>query len=127
MSEEKVEYLVPASEINVLGTIYKIKHGSVKDYPKLKDAVGLCEKYTKEIILDIDGYNDPDSFDNMIDYDRHTLRHEIAHAFLHESGFDSNLTYDQEERIVGWISQMVTKYYNACKEANALEDPQHES
>lgn len=122
MAEEQMRF-IPADKVNVLGTEYKIILGDERTYPKLKDATGICEKYTKEIIMDTSGYQDSEAFNNLYAFDQNTLRHELAHAFMHESGFDGNLTYDQEERIAGWMAQMLPKYYQACKETRAFDNP----
>ena len=58
-------------------------------------------------------------------YWKKTLRHEIMHAFLNESGLsDSSNQYGgawaKNEEMVDWIALQGEKIYNAWKEANAL-------
>ena len=45
---EKRDFL----KINILGTDYTIKRQSKSENPKLENAYGLCESYSKEIVLD---------------------------------------------------------------------------
>ena len=46
-------------------------------------------------------FNDEEEKDN---YTKSCLRHEIAHAFLHESGLSSNSEWAMNEEIVDWIA-----------------------
>ncbi len=38
-------------KLNILGTEYTVKKQKISENPKLKDANGICEFYSKEIIL----------------------------------------------------------------------------
>ena len=48
-------------KVNILGTEYQILTQSEKDNPKLETCNGLCEQYSKKIILNdiYDKYSDP--------------------------------------------------------------------
>jgi len=107
-------------KINILGTDYEIIYQTEKENVKLLNASGLCETYAKEIIIDkleptentlknIDGYRDK------------VLRHEVIHAFLHESGLDNNSDYARNEELVDWIAIQFPKIYRAFKELGVLE------
>lgn len=99
------EEFVPAKNVDVLGKNYKIIYAYEKDYPKLTDtdSTGLCEVYANKIIIK-NIMKDKSTYDNIEDFSRETLRHEIAHAFIHESGY--NLSAADEENLVIWISTM---------------------
>jgi hypothetical protein len=45
------------------------------------------------------------------------LRHEITHAFLHESGMQD---YCDDEVLVDWLGIMIPKIVSAMKEAKCL-------
>ena len=48
-----------------------------------------------------------------------TLRHEIIHAFLFESGLGCECQWHDEEA-VDWVARMLPRLVNACVEAGAM-------
>lgn len=91
-----------ATKINVLGTEYLIFKGiSAEENEYLKDCDGYCDFYARKIVLGKftkeNGYEHGD----LEYYERKVLRHEIIHAFLHESGLH-DLAMD--EQIVEWLA-----------------------
>jgi hypothetical protein len=63
--------------------------------------------------------------DNLAEYNKKVLRHEIIHAFLHESGLSGNsLQYEgawsQCEEMVDWIAIQFPKMLRAFQDANCL-------
>ena len=115
--------------INILGTPYEI---IVKKYNEDKmfenqDCDGYTITATHKIVL-CDLY----SFDRWKDeteevvsaYSKQTLKHEIVHAFLAESGLcqNSNETsaWATNEEMVDWIALQGNKIHKAWKEADAI-------
>lgn len=91
--------------IQILGTEYKVKtDNSIAD-----DGLdGMCKTYDKVILIrDIENMLcKSDSTDvKKVRYDE-TMRHEIVHAFFHESGLSD---YCADERLVDWISAQFPK------------------
>lgn len=78
--------------VNILGTEYSIHKKSAKENPKLEDNNGICEQYSKEIILNIleEEKQDVMIVENVEEFEKKTLRHEIIHAYLGESGLRSS-------------------------------------
>ena len=106
--------------INILGTNYEIKYQTEKDNPKLVNANGICETCTKELIIN-DFVADENTLDNVEVYRDKVLRHEVIHAFFHESGLDSNSDYARNEELVDWIAIQFPKMYRVFKELGVLE------
>ena len=106
--------------INILGTDYTIVHQTEEENPKLENANGICETYSKEIILD-NFTIDKNTLKNVEKFMDKTLRHEVIHAFLHESGLDNNSDYARDEELVDWIAIQFPKMYKAFKELGVLE------
>lgn len=117
-------------EINVLGTPYKI---TVKKYNEDEafercSFCGYCDGYSKEIVVcDMSTYkgweNEPEKI--IIAAQKETLRHEIIHAFLNESGLSCNrhqtqFSWAKDEEIVDWIAIQGVKIYKAWTEAGAV-------
>lgn len=99
--------------INILGTEYEIVVDSTGKNPKLKNANGSCELYSKKIIVEGDYDNDPDN-----EYlKKKVLRHEIVHAYFYESGINS---WCQDEALVDWIALQIPKILHTMKEANCI-------
>lgn len=107
------------TSVTVLGQPYEIVYrpDSEQD-PKLDEANGYCEPHSKKLIVS-DFTPDAKTVENPDDFKAKVLRHEIVHAFLHESGLRSNSWGDNEE-IVDWIALQGPKLLRAWQEAGAL-------
>ena len=108
-------------KVNILGQEYNIVFVNEKENPKLEllEANGLAELYSKELIINSeidDGdkrtYNSINLFENKV------IRHEIIHAFFHESGMSN---YCSDEILVEWIAQQIIKMNKAFKEVGCDE------
>jgi hypothetical protein len=109
-------------KINVLGTEYLIVNDNTGKNHKLKKANGYCETYSKKIVLETaeEFENDPDNVENYEYFKAKVLRHEIVHAFLHESGLDSQSDWARNEEIVDWIAFQVPKMFKVMIESQCL-------
>lgn len=93
------------TKVNVLGTKYTIYTGTTEaDKPFIKDNDGVTDFTTKEIfIAELDDGN-PMNMQEMQHYGKRTLRHEIIHAILFESGLDHNSRWGRDEELIDWIA-----------------------
>lgn len=107
-------------QINILGTSYEIITQTERENPKLEDANGLCETYSKQIVL-LDIKQDKMTFSNLEEYKKKVLRHEIIHAFFAESGLRNNCEYACSEELVDWIAIQSPKILKVFKELNIDE------
>lgn len=116
--------------VNVLGTEYTI---TVKKYDEdeafgRRTIDGYCDSGTKDIVVcDMTTYKgwEHEPEETAIAAQKETIRHEIVHAFLDESGLgDSSLNLDsawaKNEEMVDWIAIQGPKIYKAWMEAGAL-------
>ena len=114
----------PTCFVNVLGTNY----GIYLDIPEHDDkllagCLGYCDKSAKRIVI----VAEPDDSE-MADWTamrKESLRHEIVHAFMHESGIDANCSFDilgeeHPEHLVAWIAIQFPKLLKAFNEVGAL-------
>ncbi len=104
--------------INVLGVPYKIIEGDRNLDATLEKVDGYCDHTTKTCVIN----NLLPTTDSVADLDvckKQTIRHEITHAFLHESGLGCN-SWAGNEEIVDWIAIQFPKLLEAFKEAEAL-------
>ena len=78
-------------KINVLGTEYSIQKKKCDEEPAFerRGIDGYCDSYTHLIVycdLDSDRRWDNEPPETKRICEKQTIRHEITHAFLHESG-----------------------------------------
>lgn len=108
--------------VNVLGVPYKVHIGTVENYPILKDnsSSGLCDFSIKSIWVADTQLDEPEVGDmqNKKYLTNITLRHELLHAYFHESGIEN---YADNENLVNYIAMSLEKIYAMCEEAGAIK------
>jgi hypothetical protein len=113
-------------KINILGTEYEIIYGSRKDYPNLEQLSGYIDVTIKKIIVCdfAEDADDPFSKQNLDDFKKETVRHEIIHAFLYESGLAGNshatTQWAEDEEMVDWMAIQFPKIAKVFEEAGVL-------
>lgn len=115
---------------NILGTEYKIEIHKVSenDYLREHRLAGYCSEEGKLIV--VADMSEKEYFPNMDEqeqeiYRKKTLRHEIMHAFLNESGLsDSSSVPDcgwaKHEEMIDWFAIQSPKIFQELKEADCL-------
>ena len=104
-------------KFNILGSEWTVKFGTVEEYPNLEDMDGYTDSSTREIIVDdMKSQQDmPGSKKNMEEYKKQVVRHEIIHAFLRESGLDTNSgacdNWAINEEMVDWFAIQTPKIF----------------
>lgn len=110
-------------KVNILGTEYKVLFRDEKDKPKLKNADGYMDQSIKEIVVGVFEKDDM-SIDDLQDYSKKVLRHEIVHAFLYESGLWTNSgnvnAWAQSEEITDWFAIQSPKIFKVFQELDIL-------
>lgn len=111
-------------KVNILGSEWSVKFGNGKEYPNLAEMDGYTDLSTREIVVD-----DMEASQGQIgakadleSYQKQVVRHEIIHAFLLESGLDSNSnsadSWAVNEEMVDWFaiqSPKIFKIFNELK------------
>ena len=117
-------------EFDVLGKAYTLFFKAVEDTKisnKTKDGRrnGYCMNYEPLIMIYVSKhYNVNMVNENKI---RHVMRHEIIHAFIHESGLISQshspvYGWGNDEEIIDWFAAQIPKMYPIFKKFNLLQD-----
>ena len=119
-----------APKINILGTDYSIciKAYSEDDAFERLSIDGYCNSFTRQIVCcDMATYKgwEHEARETIEAAQKEVLRHEIVHAFFHESGLaDSSLNADcawaKNEEMVDWFALQGKKIYIAWKKAGCL-------
>lgn len=108
--------------INILGTEYEILVQSENENQKLKENDGLCEQYSKQIILNDCKYteNEVMRVENFEEYKKKVARHEIFHAFFGESGLRSHSDFAENEVLIDWLAIQSPKIFKVFRELDIL-------
>lgn len=107
--------------VDILGTEYEIVNQNELENKKLETANGICEIYARKIILN-NIQPDDATFENLDAFKRRTLRHEIIHAFLAESGLRTQCDWAESEEMVDWFAIQIHKLMKVFIEAGAVKD-----
>lgn len=107
-------------KVKILGTEYEIiKNASVEEYPKLKKFDGYTDQSIKQIVIP-EFVKDDMSEEDLEYYTKKVIRHEIVHAFMYESGLDSNCEYARNEELIDWIAIQFEKMLGVFIEVGAI-------
>lgn len=107
------------SSVSVLGQeCVVIFDSEPENNPKMEGANGYMEPYSKKIVVQKQRPH-PMNVENIEDFEKKVLRHEIVHAFMQESGL-RECSWGDNEEIVDWIALQGLKIYQAWKEAGAV-------
>ena len=117
-------------KISILGTDYTITKKAYADDPYFKEhsSDGFCDSLLHQIVIcDITTYPEweKEPKERAALAEQETLRHEIIHAFLDESGLQGcALTLDgawsKNEEMVDWFALLGPKIAAAWKQAGCL-------
>ena len=117
-------------KVNVLGTEYEITKRNYKDIGifEKRSINGYCDSITKGLVIcnmtTYPGYEEEtEGYCKTVE--KETLRHEIVHAFLNESGLresSCSLTtgWATNEEMVDWIALQFPKMLKAFQEVDCL-------
>lgn len=117
-------------KVNILGTDYTIETHKISEDEVMKKNQwsGYCAEESKLIVvadMTEKEYVNIEPAEAQEQYRKKTLRHEIIHAFLNESGLsDNSNTYggawSRNEEMVDWIAIQFPKIMEAFKRADCL-------
>lgn len=114
----------PTHKVDVLGVQYNVFMGVMPEDDKMLDRCdGYCDWTVKRIV--VIGRVPAEQHENYDERQKVSLRHELIHAFLYESGIDQNTTWDIDgqihpEQMVQWIARQYPKIHKAFEETGAL-------
>lgn len=117
-------------KINILGTDYTIKVVKISKCDLLRERhwCGSCNNIKHEILIGDpreEEYFGKMSEEEQLLQTKRTLRHEITHAFLNESGLQNDSSvpgggWATNEEMIDWFALQSPKIYKAFKEADCL-------
>lgn len=117
------------NNINILGTKYAIIFKDDEEVCKdmgvpVGECGGYCNAYNHNIVIArLDKCEDGDIVREALQ--KESMRHEITHAFLNESGLSANANstecWANNEEMVDWFAIQSPKIYKAFAELDILE------
>ena len=120
------QYYMQDFKVNILGTEWSVKFGSEEEYPSLVKMDGYADSSIREIVVD-DMKASKGQIESKADlesYQRQVIRHEIVHAFLFESGLDSNSnnteSWATDEEMVDWFAIQSPKIFKVLNEYDLM-------
>lgn len=116
--------------VNILGTEYIIKYVDFKEEPAFEkqSICAYCDSYQKKIVCcNIKTYpgweDEPEA--TRENCRKETLRHEIIHTFLSESGLDEStfraqIGWAKNEEMIQWFAIQAPKIFKAFEELRIM-------
>lgn len=86
---------------------------------KLTEADGYMDHTSKECIVDEMKESNERKLKNIKFYKKSVIRHEIIHAFLHESGLDV-CSWAHNDEMVDWFAIQFPKLYETFLQADCI-------
>lgn len=123
---ENNSYTDPAwnQTVEILGELWEIRTCSIKDDNRINEYTGgCCDKSTKEIIVNDLSHvsdDDPAALRNQEPIRDVFMRRELIHAFLSESGLQSNSSWAENEEMVDWFAMQFPKMVTVFKKIGCL-------
>lgn len=118
-------------KISVLGTNYELLYKKLEEDQQLEYSDGYTDVHNKKIIVRhyVEEEREADMVWPLMENEYKTIRHELIHAFLFESGMSVNSSYSTNwatnEEMVDWMAIQMPKimkvYESIVEPANAIE------
>lgn len=110
--------------INVMGTDVRVEFRKPADDKKLSHSDGYYDHSVNLIVVLIPEPDDS-TVENLEQYQKRVLRHELMHAFLHESGLSANSGQSEawacNEEMVDWFSIQAPKIFRVFQKEGLLD------
>lgn len=108
-------------KVDVLGIPYEILTRTEGEDPRLEGLCGYCDRFKRCIVLDASSPDLDGEGHEMLR--KETLRHEIEHAFLYESGLGESWEHTasgHDETYLDWHARMFPRLLAAYKSVGAI-------
>lgn len=114
-----------SESVNIMGVLWKIVLRKKRDDEYLEAVCGYCDNTIKTIVIrKFHTVSKPHECADLQELERSTLRHEIVHAFMFESGLANDSfaskCWAKNEEMIDWIAQQHQKIHAAYVEAGAI-------
>lgn len=109
--------------IDILGTKYIVKFQYGKGDSQYNTCDGYCDVTIHTLVVfKVDTY--PDTVQDLNEFYKKVLRHEVIHAFIYESGLHCNSVscgcWSENEEMVDWFAIQSPKVFEVFKKLGIL-------
>ena len=108
--------------VNILGATYSIEYKTIAEDNMLENVDGYCDYTDRKIVIKSENNNNLGDFERL---KRKSLRHEIIHAFLSESGLQANFQhcekFGHDETMVDWFAIQFPRIAEVYKKLDIIE------
>lgn len=115
--------LTESRTINIMGTDVRVVFREEKQDPQLEEMGGYFDSSENLIVVKIPE-KEKNSLGNLENWQKKTLRHEIIHAFLYESGLDWSAApvdcWATNEEMVNWFAIQSQKIFKVFQELGVM-------
>lgn len=115
--------LIESRTINIMGTDVRVVFREEKQDPQLEEMGGYFDSSENLIVVKIPE-KEKNSLGNLENWQKKTLRHEIIHAFLYESGLDWSAApvdcWATNEEMVDWFAIQAQKIFKVFQELGVM-------
>lgn len=107
-------------KFNVLGAEWTLIESTQAEDKNLNGVDGYCDSSIKECVVEkMEATGELRQKKNLPEYKNAVIRHEIIHAFLHESGLDT-CSWATNEEMIDWIAMQFPMMLQTFKEVDCL-------
>lgn len=115
------------SKVSILGTEYSINYKDFSDDEAFERYTAYVDYWKKEIVVcKIESRKEfaSEKHENLVIMIKETLRREIIHCFLYESGLSTDSyspnSWATSEEMIDWLALQAFKIYEAWQQAGAV-------
>lgn len=111
-------------KVNILGSKWTVIYRKREDDDLLASSDGYADESVRLIVIATTEKGRP-TFKDYNAYQKSTLRHEIVHAYLFESGLGGCFAHDHyghDETYVDWIARQFPKIAKTFRELGVQDD-----
>lgn len=116
--------LTKPKTINVMGTDIRVEFRKPEDDKKLSGLDGYFD-HSANLIVVLIPEPDDSTVEDLERYQKRVLRHELMHAFLHESGLSINSAgvdaWATNEEMVDWFAIQSPKIFRVFQKEGLLD------
>lgn len=120
MSDRYIAEGKDIATVSVLGEPYDIIEATAAIDKNLTTMDGYCDPSVHICVVEAMTESELGMKKDLMQYKKSVIRHELIHAFLHESGLAECSDWAGNEEMVDWIAKQFPKMLEAFEQAGCI-------